>query len=93
MSKPTPEEVPASWKMEDAKAQFSRLAKLAREVGPQRVTHRGQDSVVVVAAAEFDRLAGSKAKVPLSKFFSESPLRHAKFGRIRVRSPIREPEF
>lgn len=45
------------WKLEDAKARFSEVVRRARDVGPQRVTVRGHDAVVVVAAAEFDRLS------------------------------------
>ena len=44
------------WKLEDAKARFSELVRRARSDGPQRVTVRGRDAVVVVAADEYDRL-------------------------------------
>jgi antitoxin Phd len=84
---------PPRWKMEDAKAQFSRLAKLAREIGPQRVTHRGQDSVVVVAAEEFDRLASSETGAELIRIMANSPLRDAEMEAPSVRSPVRKPEF
>jgi antitoxin Phd len=79
--------------MEDAKAQFSRVAKLAREIGPQRVTHRGQDSVVVVAAEEFDRLASSQTGAELVRIMAKSPLREIDLEVPSVRSPVREPEF
>jgi len=36
------------WKLEDAKARFSEVVRHAREDGPQRVTVRGQDAVVVM---------------------------------------------
>ena len=36
--------------VEDAKARFSEVVRLAREQGPQRVTVRGQDAVVVLTA-------------------------------------------
>jgi len=48
--------VRAGWKLEDAKARFSEVVRRARDEGPQRVTVRGQDAVVVVAADEFERL-------------------------------------
>jgi prevent-host-death family protein len=44
------------WKLEDAKAKFSEVVRKARSEGPQRVSVRGEDAVVVVAADEFDRL-------------------------------------
>jgi antitoxin Phd len=48
-----------SWKLEDAKARFSEVVRRARNEGPQRVTVRGQDAVVVIAADELDRLMPS----------------------------------
>ena len=44
------------WKLEDAKARFSEVVRLAREKGPQRVTYRGKDAVVVIAVEELKRL-------------------------------------
>lgn len=44
------------WKLEDAKARFSEVVRRARSEGPQRVSVRGEDAVVVMAADEFDRL-------------------------------------
>nr|WP_294520655.1 type II toxin-antitoxin system prevent-host-death family antitoxin [uncultured Rhodopila sp.] len=44
------------WKPQDAKAQFSELVRSAQTEGPQRVTVRGHDSVVVIAADELKRL-------------------------------------
>ena len=44
------------WKLEDAKARFSEVVRRARSEGPQRVSVRGRDAVVVMAADEFDRL-------------------------------------
>jgi len=45
-----------SWKLEDAKARFSELVRRARSEGQQRVTVRGLDAVVVIAAEEFERM-------------------------------------
>ncbi len=49
-----------TWRMRDTPAQFDRIVRLAREVGPQKVIRLGNDVVVVVAAEEFDRLVRSK---------------------------------
>lgn len=46
----------AGWKLQDAKAQFSELVRRAQTEGPQRVTVRGHDAVVVIAADELERL-------------------------------------
>ena len=45
-----------AWKLEDAKARFSEVVRRARADGPQRVTVRGQDAVVVIAVEELARL-------------------------------------
>lgn len=93
MKKPASRRRTQSWKMEDAKAQFSRLAKLAREVGPQRVTHRGRDAVVVIAAEEFDRIATRQTGADLIRILARSPFHAIELDAPSVRSPVREPEF
>ncbi len=53
----TPSRSPnAGWKLRDAKARFSELVRRAQTEGPQRVTVRGRDAVVVIAADELERL-------------------------------------
>ena len=44
------------WKLEDAKARFSEVVRLARSEGPQRVTVRGKDAVVVIAVEALEKL-------------------------------------
>jgi len=64
-----------NWKLQDAKARFSEVFRLAQSQGPQRVTRHGKEAVVVLSAAEFERLAGqSKKSKNLVRFFAESPL-------------------
>jgi prevent-host-death family protein len=46
----------SDWKLQDAKARFSALVRRTQTEGPQRVTVRGHDAVVVIAADEFARL-------------------------------------
>ena len=45
-----------AWKLEDAKARFSELVRRARAEGPQRVTVRGKDAVVVIAVETLEKL-------------------------------------
>jgi prevent-host-death family protein len=47
------------WKLADAKNRFSEVVNLALTQGPQRVRRR-KDVVVVVAAEQFERLAGQR---------------------------------
>ena len=56
------------WKLEDAKARFSEVVRHARENGPQRVTVRGHDAVVVMSVEEFERLAPQKPRAPFVEF-------------------------
>ena len=44
------------WKLEDAKARFSEVVRLARSEGPQRVSVRGKDAVVVISVEALERL-------------------------------------
>lgn len=48
------------WQVQEAKQKFSELVQRAIDEGPQTVTRRGQDVVVVVAADEYRRLTGSR---------------------------------
>lgn len=57
-----------TWKLEDAKARFSEVVRRAQSEGPQRVTVRGQPAVVVIDAAELERLAPSPGRLPLVQF-------------------------
>ncbi len=56
------------WKLEDAKARFSEVVRHAREEGPQRVTVRGQDAVVIMSVEEFERLAPETPREPFVQF-------------------------
>lgn len=50
----------SEWKLEDAKAHFSELVRRARTEGPQLVTKRGKDAVMVIAVEELERLQAPK---------------------------------
>jgi prevent-host-death family protein len=68
--------VQQEWQLQEAKARFSEVFRLARERGPQRVTKHGREAVVVIPAEEYARLARSGArKGSLAEFFAASPLR------------------
>jgi prevent-host-death family protein len=59
-----------TWKLEDAKARFSEVVRLARSEGPQRVTVRGRDSVVVISVEEHERLTGSRPRQSFVEFMA-----------------------
>lgn len=62
------------WQLQDAKARFSEVFRLARARGPQRVTRHGREAVVIVAAEDYERLARRQARGSLVDFFAASPL-------------------
>lgn len=64
-----------AWKLEDAKARFSEVVRRAREEGPQRVTYRGEDAVVVIAVEELRRLLpAERPERPLVDFLQGTAL-------------------
>ena len=62
-----------TWQLQEAKNRFSEVVKAAESKGPQVITVRGQEAVVVVSINEYKRLAGRQQ--PLSEFLSNSPLK------------------
>jgi antitoxin Phd len=56
------------WKLEDAKARFSEVVRLACNEGPQRVSVRGKDAVVVMSVEALERLMPANPRVPLVTF-------------------------
>ena len=48
------------WKLQDAKAQFSKVVENALKVGPQYVTRRGEKAVIVLSAKEYEDLVSNK---------------------------------
>jgi antitoxin Phd len=52
--------VKTTWKLQDAKSQFSKLVDEALHHGPQWVTRRGKDAVVIVSVKEYRDLTSHK---------------------------------
>jgi prevent-host-death family protein len=61
------------WQLQEAKNRLSEVVRKASDEGPQLITLRGDDAVVVVAADEYARLT-RKPKGSLVDFFRKSPL-------------------
>jgi prevent-host-death family protein len=43
------------WQLQEAKARFSELVRKTLEEGPQTITRRGKESIVVVSSEEYRR--------------------------------------
>jgi antitoxin Phd len=63
-----------SWTLQDAKAMFCEVVDRACREGPQVVTKRGEDAVVILSAEQFRQLTRRKAQENLAAFFRRSPL-------------------
>ena len=44
------------WQMQEAKARFGELVRMAGTEGPQIVTYRGQDAAVVLSVEDYQRM-------------------------------------
>lgn len=81
----------ATWKLEDAKNQFSRVVREALAGEPQRVSRGGRDAVVVVAAEEYDRL--TRPATGLVEFLTGSPLAQVELDLARPREAGRDVDL
>jgi len=77
------------WRLQDAKARFSELVRMAHSDGPQHVTLHGRDAVVVVDAEEFSRLKGAQTGELLIEALQASPHREIEIETHRSAMPVR----
>ncbi len=89
--KQTVDNVSKTWQLQDAKNQFSRVVNNAVEQGPQIVTKRGKEVVVVLAYDEYCELKGPQQSV--WEFFRNSPLVGAGLDLSRDQSMGREVDL
>ena len=76
------------WALQDAKNKFSELVDTVLRSGPQMVTRRGKEAVVVVPAGAYRAL--TKPRGSLAAFFARSPLRGVALDLSRSRDTGRE---
>lgn len=69
------------WQLQDAKNRFSELVDTVLRAGPQMVTRRGEDAVVVIPATTYRDL--TRPRGSLLEFFANSPLRGARLDLVR----------
>ncbi len=77
------------WRLQDAKAKFSEVVRLARESGPQRVTLHGRDAVVIVSAETWDREREGRSGKRLVQALASSPIADLNLERPLVDGPVR----
>ena len=82
----------ARWQLQEAKNRLSEVVRKASDEGPQVITLRGDDAVVVVAADEYARLT-RRPKGTLVDFFRKSPLGAVALDLARSRDTGRRVEL
>ena len=79
------------WQLQDAKAKFSEVVKLATQEGPQEITMRGQPTAVLISREDFEKIKGVKPS--LVSFLRSSPLAGVDLDVTRDKSSEREIEL
>jgi prevent-host-death family protein len=52
-----------TWQLQEAKSRFSEIVDRTLKEGPQMVTRRGEEAVVILAADEYRRLTGQTPRL------------------------------
>jgi len=81
----------ATWAVAKAKARFSELIERALTDGPQTITRKGKQTVVVVSADEWQRKTRRAGN--LAEFLATSPLRGSGLKVKRTKSGPRAIEL
>ncbi len=76
------------WQLQEAKAKFSEVVKLANQEGPQEITMRGQPTAILISLKDFEKI--KKKKPSLVSFMRSSPLAGVDLKLERDKSPARE---
>lgn len=77
-----------TWQLQEAKNKLSRVVDNAVNSGPQIITKRGKEVVIVLSYSEYKKMIASRGN--LSAFFRDSPLVGAGLGLARDKSQVRE---
>ncbi|MBL0157643.1 MAG: type II toxin-antitoxin system prevent-host-death family antitoxin [Bryobacterales bacterium] len=77
-----------TWSLQDAKARFSEVVRLAETQGPQHVTRHGGEAVVIIRSADFAKLAGAPNK-SLVDVLVNAPFRTDDLDFSRIKGPDR----
>jgi antitoxin Phd len=73
-----------TWQLQEAKSRFSEVVDLTLKEGPQLVTRRGEEAVVILSVNEYRRLSGQTTNLM-------DCLLHAPRGEPLVLERSREP--
>lgn len=79
-----------TWALRDARAHLGEVISKAKNEGPQQITVRGREVVVVLAVEEYRRMKGEPSGHVLVTLLHDSPLRHVRLERRAVRARVRD---
>ena len=79
------------WQLQEAKSRFSQLVEQALRDGPQTITRRGIETVVVTSVEDYRRHKRSGMK--LTGFFRQPPFFDTELDIERSRDPVRSVEL
>ena len=77
-----------TWQLQEAKARLSEVVRLCVQEGPQTLTVRGKEEVVLLSKREYEHLLGSKPN--LFDFMRHSPLKGVEISFERDQTRIRD---
>lgn len=75
------------WQIQEAKNKFSEVVNEAIKHGPQIITKRGVETVIVLSYTQYRKVMLNQKK--LSDFFRESPLAKVDLDLMRDKSGVR----
>jgi len=81
-----------TWSLQDAKARFSEVVRLAETQGPQHVTRHGGEAVVILSIDEYQKLKPQRKK-NLVEVLLSCPVKGEDWDLSRDKSLPREIEF
>jgi len=77
------------WQLQEAKAKFSQVVRMAQRA-PQMITLRGEETAVVLSKADYDKLTSQKKQPNLVEFLRNSPWYGIELDLERDQSPPRD---
>lgn len=77
-----------TWPLQEAKAKFSEVVRLATIEGPQGVSIRGEERIVILSKTDYEVLC--QKKMPFLTLMAHSPLKDIDLDLKRDLSPCRD---
>lgn len=79
------------WQLQEAKKHFTEVIEKAVHEGPQVITRRGVDTVMIISIQEYQNVTAPQTR--LTEFFRNSPLYGVSLDLERNKDTAREVEL